>query len=122
MHSGCLRSHLFVLPAIIVFAGTVFGQSSSGTIGGRVVDSSGSVVAGAEIRLIKQVDRSARIYTTTAAGDFIFPDTDPGDYTIVVKAPGFKQFEKKNLHLAASDRLAIGDIQLDVGQVNEVVE
>jgi len=122
MHSGCLRSHLLVLTAIVLLAGIVFGQSSSGTISGRVVDSSGSVVANAEIRLIKQSDRGTRVYMTTSTGDFVFPNTDPGDYTIVVKAPGFKQFEKRDLHLAASDRMGIPDIQLEVGQVNEVVE
>ncbi len=39
-----------------------------------------------------------------------------------VKAAGFKQYEKRDLRLPASDRLDISDIQLQVGAVIEVVE
>ncbi|HYL72760.1 MAG TPA: TonB-dependent receptor [Bryobacteraceae bacterium] len=118
----CLRSHLTILPALVLFAGAIFGQSSSGTISGRVLDSSGSAVAGAEVHVINQVDRSIRSYVTNASGDFVFPDLEPGTYTLSAKSPGFKQFEKKDLHLASSDRMAVPDVHLEIGAVNEVVE
>src|SRR5260221_352331 len=106
MFTRCLRSHLTMLTAIVLFAGTMFGQSSSGTISGRILDPSGSAVAGAEVRVTNQVSRSTRNFATNASGYFVFPDLEPGIYTLFVKAPGFRQSEKKDLHLAASDRLA----------------
>jgi hypothetical protein len=108
---------LFLLLTIQIFA-----QSSSGTISGRVADSSGSVVAGAEVTLMNQVDRSVRSFRTTSSGDFVFPNLDPGIYTLSIKAAGFKLLEKKDIRLAASDRIAITELQLQVGAVSEVVE
>jgi len=122
MFTRCLCSHLTCVTAIAIFAGTMFGQSSSGTISGRVLDPSGSAVAGAEVRVTNQVSRSARNFASNASGDFVFPDLEPGTYTLLVKAPGFRQSEKKDLQLTASDRLAIPDVQLEVGAVTEIVE
>jgi hypothetical protein len=99
-----------------------YAQSSSGTISGRVVDSSGASVAGAEVRVINQVDNNTRTFTTSATGDFVFPNLEPATYAVSVKAAGFKQYEKKDISLNASDRLAIGDLKLEVGAISETVE
>jgi hypothetical protein len=105
-----------------LLAGVAFAQSSTGTIGGRVVDTSGAVIAGAEVRIVNQVDRSSRTFTTNQSGSFVFPNVDPGDYTVLVKMSGFKQFEKKDLHVAPSDNIALGDLALAVGDVAETLE
>jgi hypothetical protein len=99
----------------------MFGQSSTGTISGRVLDASGSVVNGAEVRVTNQVDKNARNFITTS-GEFVFTNLEPGIYTLSVKASGFKQYERKDLHLVSSDRLALNDLQLEVGAVTEIVE
>ena len=52
----------------------------------------------------------------------MFTDLGPGTYTLLVKASGFKQFEKTDLQLTASETLAAGDLRLQVGQVTETVE
>jgi hypothetical protein len=106
----------------LVAAASAFAQSTSGTINGRVVDASGAVVTGAEVRVINQVDQNTRTFTTTAAGDFLFPNLEPGSYTVTVKASGFKGIEKKDVLLSASDRLAVGDLKLEVGSITETVE
>jgi hypothetical protein len=100
----------------------LWGQSSSGTITGRVVDTSGGAVARAEVRAINQIDKTSRSFTTNASGDFVFTDLGPGSYTLLVKAAGFKQFEKTDLQLTALETLAAGDLRLQVGQVTETVE
>lgn len=121
MNRRVLRS-LMAVCAIALLSAPALAQTSSGAITGRVVDASGGAVAGAEVRVINQVDRNTRSFTTTASGDFVFPDLDPGTYTVSVKAAGFKQYDKTDLHLAASDRLAAGDLQLQLGAVTETVE
>jgi hypothetical protein len=60
--------------------------------------------------------------TTTSTGEFLFPNLEPGAYTIAAKAAGFKQYEKKDLQLSASDRLSVGDLKLEVGAITETVE
>ncbi len=118
----CLRCHLFVLAALIGAAGMVQGQSSTGTISGRVVDSSGAAVAGAEVRVINENDRQVRAFSSSTNGEFAFPELGPGAYTVSVRAKGFKQTEKTGLQLAASDSLNAGTIRLEVGAVTETIE
>jgi hypothetical protein len=107
--------------AFLLFAGMLLSQSSSGTIGGRAVDPSRQAIAGAETRLINQVSKDVRTFTTTATGDFVFTDVQPGPYTIQIKMQGFKQFDKTNVELTPNDRLAIGDLKLQIGSVTESV-
>jgi len=108
--------------SILLSGSVLFAQSSTGTILGRVVDQSGAAIAGADVRIINQVNQSVRTFTTPQAGTFVFPSVDPGDYTVAVKMAGFKQFEKKDLHLAPSDSIALGDLVLALGDVSETVE
>ena len=56
-----------------------------------------------------------------AAGDFIFTDVQPGTFSISVAAPGFKELKKNNVVLNASDRLSVGQFNLQVGAVSEVI-
>jgi hypothetical protein len=105
-----------------LFAAAAHAQTSSGAISGRVVDSTGLPVAGAQVRLVNQVLKDARTFTSTAGGDFVFTEVQPGTYSISVKMDGFKQFEQTDLQLSANDRLAIGDLKLQVGAVTESIE
>jgi hypothetical protein len=67
----------------------MFGQSSTGTISGRVLDASGSVVNGAEVRVTNQVDKNARSFITTS-GEFVFTNLEPGIYYVVGQGVGFQ--------------------------------
>jgi hypothetical protein len=87
-----------------------------------VVDSSGAAVAGAEVKVINNDSKQNRVFPTQQSGEFTFPDLAPGEYTLAVRATGFKQYEKRGLHLTASDALDAGTIKLDVGAVTETVE
>ena len=117
-HRG-LNALLF---GFLAFAGALFGQSSAGTISGRVVDTSGGAIAGAQVRVINEVDQQGRTYQTANTGEFTFAQLAPGNYTISIQMAGFKKFEKTGLHLAASDSLDTGALRLEVGAVSETVE
>ena len=118
-----LRSLLAFLPVFVLLsAGALFGQSSSGTISGRVVDASSGAIAGVQVRVINEVDQQGRAFETNGSGEFTFPQLAPGNYTVSVKMAGFKQFDKTGLHLSASDSLDVGALRLDIGNVSETVE
>jgi len=102
--------------------GTAQAQTSSGTISGRVVDPTGAAMAGVEVKLINQETQDSRVFKTTSAGEFVFTEVQPGTFSLSAKAAGFKQFERKDLHLTASESLADGDLKLTVGAVSETVE
>lgn len=96
-------------------------QTSSGTVTGHVVDPSQSVVVGAEVDLLNQ--RTGVVMTTKVRpnGDFIFADVQPGTFTVIVKAKGFKEYRQVDLALSASQVLSAGTLTLQLGEVSESV-
>ncbi len=116
------RRCLGLAAAFLSLAAAVFGQGNTGTISGHLVDASGGSVAAADVRLINQDTRAARTVASNSTGEFLFTNVEPGNYSIDVKATGFKQYQKKDLHLTSSDALSAGEIQLQVGAVSESIE
>ncbi|HEY6376026.1 MAG TPA: TonB-dependent receptor [Edaphobacter sp.] len=96
-------------------------QTSSGTLSGHVVDQSGGIVVNAEVKLINQ--QTGVLVTTQVRpnGDFIFPDVQPGTFSVTIKAPGFKELRKINFRLSASQSLSTGTFVLQIGAVSESV-
>src|SRR5258708_5963098 len=112
-------SAVFLLPSVLCCH--VSAQTSSGAISGRVTDASGAAVPNAEVRLVNQATNDARALMTRDAGDYIFPDVQPGTFKLIVKANGFKQYERTDLHLSSSDNIS-ADMQLQIGAITEKVE
>jgi hypothetical protein len=96
-------------------------QTVTGAISGTVVDNSGGVVLGAEVNLINEATGAARRAATTDMGGFVFVAVPPATYTVTVEMPGFRRHERKGIVLTANERLALGTIELSVGQVTETV-
>ena len=115
-----VRCTVFMLT--IALATCALAQTSSGEIAGRVLDSTGAVVVGASVTLTNQATGDARTATTNESGAFRFVAVQPGTFTVSVKAANFKQLDKRDLQLSASERLSAGDLKLDVGTGSETVE
>ena len=94
----------------------LFGQSGLGSINGELRDATGARIPNATVRL---VEASTAIATTTSSnqeGLFNFPAVVVGQYTLTVKAAGFKDKVLANLSLSAFQQLSLGQIPLEVGQ------
>lgn len=96
-------------------------QSSTGTLGGTVTDSSGQVVPGASIKLTNEVNAEERSATTNESGDFLFAALVPAPYTVRIEAKGFRPYEQKGNIVVASGRLSLGMLQLQVGSLTESI-
>lgn len=59
--------------------------------------------------------------TTTSTGYYVAPNIPPGNYSIIVEAPGFKRFVTTGKKVDASIS-ATQDIALQIGEVSETVE
>lgn len=119
-----MRSVLMVLAvgiALLICATLAVAQTSSGQITGRVLDPGGAVVTGATVTLTNQATGETRTLKTDDSGNFMFVALQPGTFAISIKAPNFKQLDKRGLVLSSSARLAAGDLKLEVGQVAETV-
>ncbi|HLH20075.1 MAG TPA: carboxypeptidase regulatory-like domain-containing protein [Bryobacteraceae bacterium] len=107
---------------LLVLGAQVRAQSITGTVNGRVVDSAGAAVPNAKVTATEPTREASFPTVTTATGDFSIPGLLPGTYTVTVEAPGFKKLERANIELHASDKLALGDLTLEVGAVTESIE
>jgi hypothetical protein len=100
---------------------SALAQTETGTITGSVVDPGGRSVPKTQVQLINQSTGDVRTTLTESSGDFVFTPVLPGKYTVSVTAPGFKQFQRTDLVLTASERLSAGVLALQVGSVNESI-
>ena len=76
---------------------TLTAQTGSGTVQGVVKDASSAVVAGATVT-INHTDTMRKYSTTTNdVGLFVFPPVQPGNYEIVVGAPGMQTWSARLL-------------------------
>ncbi len=96
-------------------------QTVSGTITGTVVDPSGNVVVGARVTLVSERTGEQRESLTTDNGTFTFPALPAGTYTVKVEHPGFRSFQRLGNVLTATERLSVGNLELQIGAVTEAV-
>src|SRR5206468_1487995 len=93
---------------LLCLTSAAMAQTEMGSITGRVVDSSGSAVPGAEVKLVNQATSASQRALTESSGDFVFTTVLPGVYTVSVSAKGFKLHQVKNVTLTANERLSTG--------------
>ena len=112
----CGVAALFLLPA------SSLAQITTGTVSGRVVDSSGGVVPNASVTLISEArgTKSAALLTNSD-GDYVFPNVAPDTYTVEVTAPAFKVMHRTGVVVSGADRVGVPAITLTVGGTTETV-
>jgi hypothetical protein len=117
-----IRSSQWTLLLSFLLTSYGYSQSISGSISGHVVDQQGANVANAAVTVTEPTKNVQVGMKTGEGGDFAFTALQPGNYTVLVEAQGFKKVTRPNLALNANDKLGIGDIALEVGAVTETVE
>ena len=75
---------------ILLFGAAVHGQSVQGTLAGVVTDTSGAVIANANVSAVNTGTAISYSTTTTSEGVFRFPQVALGHYNVTVSVPGFK--------------------------------
>lgn len=110
------------LLTVLMLVGTAAPQGAqSGAIAGSVTDPSGAVIGGATVTVTNNATKSVeRTVATTNGGLFAVTLLPPGDYTVTIKASGFRvHSEQVTVLLNKSSRL---DATLQVGAATETVE
>ena len=116
-----LRPVLFVLVAALLLSATAWAQTQTSTILGSVTDPQGSVIVGAKVTVISEGTSEQRQASTDANGAFSFPGLQPGNYSVKIESAGFQSQERKGIVLTASQRLPLGNVQMNVGSISETV-
>jgi hypothetical protein len=104
----------------LAFAGVAWSQATTGSILGRVTDSSGGVIAEADVVAKNQSTGVAYPTKTDASGDFVLFNLPPGGYTVTVSKPGFASATMGDVEIAI-DQKQLLNMQLKVGAVSETM-
>ncbi|HKX33011.1 MAG TPA: carboxypeptidase regulatory-like domain-containing protein, partial [Blastocatellia bacterium] len=116
-----VSSAFLVLAALIISMPiSTRAQQFTGTLQGIVQDSTGAVVAGAEVTIINVSTNEARITTTDSSGSYLMPQLKPSLYRVVVKKSGFKTSTIDQLKLDVQQIREVNVI-LEIGQASESV-
>ena len=95
-------------------------QTSNAQLSGLVTDTSGAVIAGAEVRAVNVATNVPYSAVSNGSGIYVLQELLPGPYTISVTAPGFGAIKRSGLTLSTGDHLA-QNFELKPGAVEESV-
>jgi hypothetical protein len=109
-----------VAAIFIVACGIANAQSPNATLNGQVLDSSGGVIAGADIDAVNVATNVKYSTKTNSEGMYLLPDLPPATYEIQVSHAGFKTIVKPDVLLNVRDAVVI-NFTLPLGAVSERV-
>ena len=121
-HMAAMLASILIAIAATLTPSFAFAQAqaANGVIEGTVTDPSGSVVAGAKVRITNLDTGTAREVTTNESGFYRAPLLPLGRYEVIVEQSGFNRFAQSGITLSAGQAATI-DIGLKVGAVSNEV-
>jgi hypothetical protein len=106
---------------LLLGAVTATGQTTTGSMFGTVVDGTNQVIPGATVTIVNEATGEERHGVTNENGTFVFPALVPGPYTVRAAMDGFRPLEMRGRVVLANNRLDVGNLPLEVGQLTESV-
>lgn len=123
IHTPARRIMFFLCAVCLILSarGLAPAQTSStSAVSGRVVDSRGDGVAGAEVELRQVATGLVRKQTSNGLGHYVFSPVLPGEYALGVRMQGFRQSFISDLKIEVAKSYSF-DVRLEVGDVSETV-
>ena len=115
------RFGLLLLLCAFLVPSVTHAQTVTGTITGTVVDSTGATLVGTTVTVTNEATGAERSLVTESNGSFIFTSLPPTTYSVKIELSGFRPLIRTGLTLTAGDRLALGNIELALGELSEAV-
>jgi outer membrane receptor protein involved in Fe transport len=109
-----------ILVLSFLVGGCMSAQSPSGIINGLVLDPTGAVIVGAEIRIVNDLTGVQYVGKTNDDGIYVVTNLPPGTYRLQVSKIGFKTLIKPDIILNVQDSLAI-NFTLPVGAASVTI-
>ncbi|MBL8234805.1 MAG: TonB-dependent receptor [Bryobacterales bacterium] len=114
-----MKSALLLPLVVLGLATSLFAQGTA-TIFGTVTDSSGSIIAGANVLILQTGTGQTRTAVSNERGEYLATNLPIGAYTVSAERTGFKKFVQANVRLQVDENRQI-PITMQVGDVNESV-
>jgi len=107
---------------VITLNGTSAGAFGPGQIGGTIVDPTGAVIFGAEVKVTGRDSGVTRTVTTDNAGQWVVSGMPAGPVKIEASARGFKSLIINGANVDANQGTSLGEAKLNIGSVSTTVE
>ncbi len=107
--------------ALFALVSASYAQTTSGSIAGNVIDQQQAAIPNAAVTIRDDAKASSQNTITDREGRFVFPQLAPGTYVLLIEAKGFKKAERTDVLLVANDKLALGNVVLEVGAATDTV-
>src|SRR5260370_10203487 len=107
-----------LLPLICAYSSA---QTDQGAITGVVQDSTGAVIANAQVTATNSDTGLALETKSNNSGVFVFSPLKIGNYTVTASSTGFQTVSRENLHLDIQERLNLS-FTLPAGAATETVK
>ena len=107
---------LLALLAIPLFA----VHAAGGSIEGRITDPKGAAVSGATVTVTDEVNNQTATALSDAKGQYKIAGLPPGNYTVVISAPGFGDARRETVQVTEGATLRL-DIKLEIAAVEASV-
>src|SRR5215471_8369008 len=115
---------LLVGLALLGVSGSAFAQgggaSTTGSINGRVEDSSAAVLPGVTVTASSPSLMGVQTSVTDSGGNYRFPALPPGTYTVTFELPGFNVLKRENIQIAMGFTASVNG-ELAVASLQETV-
>jgi hypothetical protein len=109
-----------ILCSVFSLCPILYGQAN-GSFSGTVTDKTGSVIAGATVRVTSPSNGLTREAKTDGSGHYLVPLLPVSFYAIRVEAQGFQTTEQKDIRLQVDEQREI-DFSLNPASVSSTVE
>ena len=119
MQKKWLLGGLELFASFLVFVATAWPQGTA-SISGRIMDSSGSAVAGAKVTAKNLETDAARTSTTDETGFYRLLSLPVGRYDVTAEDQGFKTAVQSGINLVVGQE-AVVNVSLEVGQITQEV-
>ncbi len=121
----CRKNRILEIAAILLAlrlaTGVATAQSSTASISGTVLDSSGAVVANAAVDAVSLETGSQRSVRTSSGGVYSLTALGIGTYRVSVTAPGFQSYTWQSVQLQVGQNRTL-DAKLTLASVGTQVE
>lgn len=123
-HTHASRIKLLITGFAVVWllgAAPLVAQQGRGTLFGTVTDASGAAVPNVSITVTNTDTNLTFATTSNEEGFYTLPALQVGNYNVAVEQRGFKKLSRSGITLQVDQRAQV-DLQLEVGDVSEMIE
>jgi hypothetical protein len=104
---------------VCALCATAIGQVSA-DLRGRVLDASGAAIGGAQVEVTAAATGIEQKTVSSASGDFLFTNLNPGVYSVDVSATGFEHLQRTGVTVVLGQTVSV-DLAMMVGGDQQTV-